>query len=372
MKDLPETFSWHLVEEHKDQIEKPRNQYIGNCWAIAIASVFSDSFCLANGIKTCNLFSSAWITSMMEGNYADGYSLYTLSSFEDNENFFDLRIDKCYPEKSPSSVLDVYYFNDNMDNIYNGTLEKVFFIDNLRKKKFESPGSKILFTDPWKKGFNTEAEYLGVGDEQFKRCCTKNIQINLKDDKKNLKDTECTNIFVGDEELKLKFPQIYTFDLDSNFVTDQIIKEYNDHLKHIILCISEGPVYLEMYATNEYKKYKNKYRRSNSCDIPVFVASEPRPQGVNHALSVLGWGKDDSSGIEFWYIRDSNTNNYLKIEMLKTMSKYNYNIISYKKSILFTKRNEFKDDKLLSQLIENGIVEYSDSEMANAFMDFAS
>ena len=44
-------------------IEKPRLQYVGNCWAIALASLIGDKFSISNNIKPIYP-SSIWITSM--------------------------------------------------------------------------------------------------------------------------------------------------------------------------------------------------------------------------------------------------------------------------------------------------------------------
>jgi hypothetical protein len=112
---LEKEFSYELMNEKN--IEKPRMQYVGNCWAIALASLIGDKFSISNNTKPIYP-SSIWITSMHQDicnkedekniykkdfcvnfGIGDGFDSFYAANFMKNNNLdYYTKLGTCYPE----------------------------------------------------------------------------------------------------------------------------------------------------------------------------------------------------------------------------------------------------------------------------------
>lgn len=74
---------------------------------------------------------------------------------------------------------------------------------------------------------------------------------------------------------------------------------------------ARGPLTCGMYVTDNFENYKGG------------IYSEKTQSGsINHAISVVGWGKDKASGVEYWIVRNSwgtrfGLNGFFEIQMYK-------------------------------------------------------
>ena len=337
-------FSWHLVK--KNQIENPRTQYLPNCWAIVLASLFSDHFCLTNNLKRCNLFSSLWVTSMMTGLYSEGEnekSWYN-HKIRDNRSQYDLRLELCYPSYS-----NVY--------IDHNTSYKVFLLDYLSKTKVPNIISEFSYNESWLIGARTEAKYLGKSDCIFNTCCNSNVKIDTFN--KVTCDKPSSYILPN---IKFNFPKFNV--IRTGIRRDNIIKKdihiFNTCIKNLLVCLSKGPISMGIYYSPEYKTYIETYSSyTDITKIPIFEQESIYTKNGKdaHSICILGWGKEDDT--PFWYIRDSNSKIYLKI-IMHTKDNYNNNIIEALSSYIYLDNSEFKNDELTTVLIDNKLVEYTD------------
>ena len=337
-------FSWHLVK--KNQIENPRPQYMPNCWAIVLASLFSDHFCLSNNLKRCNLFSSLWVTSMMRGGlYSEGEnerSWYD-DKIRNDISEYDLRLELCYPSYS---------------NLYdkNNTSYKVF-VDDYLSKNTESE-----FTTSWFTGAHTEANYLGEPDCIFNTCCSSNVKFDTFNNVTC--DTTLDEIPSIKPSIKFNFPKFkyVRTGIRRNTILYKDIDIFNMCIKNLLICLSKGPISMGIYYSPEYKTYIETYSSyTDITKIPIFEQESIYTKNGKdaHSICILGWGKEDDT--PFWYIRDSNSKIYLKI-IMHTKDNYNNNIIEALSSYIYLDNSDFENYKLTEYLTENYLSEYTDDE----------
>lgn len=112
---LEKEFSYEFM--NGKNIEKPRMQYVGNCWAIALASLIGDKFSISNNTKPIYP-SSIWITSMhrdicdkedeeniyikdicVDFGIGGGFDSFYAANFMKNNNIdYYTKLESCYPE----------------------------------------------------------------------------------------------------------------------------------------------------------------------------------------------------------------------------------------------------------------------------------
>jgi hypothetical protein len=277
---LEKEFSYELMNEKN--IEKPRMQYVGNCWAIALASLIGDKFSISNNTKPIYP-SSIWITSMHQDicnkedekniykkdfcvnfGIGDGFDSFYAANFMKNNNLdYYTKLGTCYPEL--------------------GVIEKKAKEFGLIEKNLDEVGGteNLNFL---------EINYLGKTEPD---CCL----INQKYDE-ILKYYNCIFSLQTIENLiKLRIKDVIKFKStikDKIDYTDKDIKTQQRLLKNFIKC--NGPVLANIIATKEYlNSLKNE---------EVFEQKIPVDFDLDHSIIILGWTTIKEK--EYWYIRDSN------------------------------------------------------------------
>jgi len=278
MDTLDDEFSWHTDSVYKECIETDGReiQALNNCWAISLASVIGDAYCIKNGLKAIYP-SSMWITTLL-----NDYSYIPkpiapkvdLSSLLKQDFLYFLqgkylKLEKCYPQ--------------------NKTIE---FFYGERVKNSELPEC-----------------CLDCISTEFKN---KKYSCRVKDELCN-KDDEIFNFNIRIEKFHYKNERI---NID---VEKKNLKNHINIIKHMIKC--HGTILTSIDYTDEYSLYKQNILKSKmlnvGVDIPIFEPTNEGKMKVMHSISVVGWGKD-GFGTDFWWVRDPQVSFLLKITFPRT------------------------------------------------------
>ncbi len=287
MSTLDDEFSWHTDSIYKECIETDGRaiQALSNCWAISLASVIGDAYCIKNKLKAIYP-SSMWITTLLNDYLyvpkpiAPKVDLSSLLK-EDFLYFLQgkyLKLEKCYPQ---NKTIDFFYGK----RLKNAELPKCCLdciATEFEKEKKDINKKYSCRNDPEICSKNDIIYNFNIRIEKF---YYKNERINIEKEKKNFKN----NINI---------------------------------IKHMIKC--HGTILTSIDYTDEYSLYKQNILREKMANneigthnIPIF---EPTIKGKIkdiHTISVVGWGKD-GFGTDFWWVRDPQLSFLLKITFPRT------------------------------------------------------
>ncbi len=285
----PTTYSAHFV--FPNNIETPRSQKYGNCWAKALASLMGDKLCIKYNLSPV-IPSSIWITSMaslivkktfLNLDQTDiGFYEYETAEFikkDYDENKFNSKLysklEDCYPENETFEFLAEEY------NYFYGKEPK-----NIKQLDLSYFGR--LFPED---------------------CCLKNI-LGSEDEGsygcKTVYDSDFDFKSANDSDGKIFITNLYKYNLqhfgkeEHNYRT---IKAYQRVLKKFIYC--NNLAVTVMNATDQYlrERYEDK----------IFEQTEEITKIGLHAVVILGYDYDEISERQFWYIRDTNTYHISKV-----------------------------------------------------------
>lgn len=262
---IPKEYSIHL--SYPDNIYVGRTQILSNCWAYALATIAGYILSIKYDLKPV-ILSTIWVTSVKKlitkntgilsgidyGFYAEVTAQYML------ENEIPFKLESCFPEKETLKKLcqeyDIDYVNKDLT-----------FIERHLK----------LY-------------YLG-----HEECCIQN--------RNNYGDCEKLD-FSKDEDLRnyeqfnfnVKITRIIPFIVE---FSEKNISEIQKNLKQFIWC--NKLAISVMICTDEYEE------KLYNQDIFIQKESLNNHNIIGyHQIIILGWGKDEKTGLEFWYIKDSN------------------------------------------------------------------
>jgi len=282
--DNLEEFSWHTDSVYKECIEtngREMQSILSNCWAIALASVIGDAYCIKNNLKAIYP-SSMWITSFLNDYYMYSKDEEIQIIAEGSELgsdlakiFFyfllgkDMKLEKCYPQ-------------------------------NESIKKFK--GEKLI-------------------NSELPKCCLECLMKKNENDKTYSCDPTLTTLTTlncsSNNEIynfNIRITQFYYHRKYENFDSaKKNIKNNINMIKYKIRC--HGPILTDINETDEYTSYKKRIKNMNIQNIedleniPIF---KPTKKGKvdddgSHAVSVVGWGRN------FWWVRDPHLKFFIKM-----------------------------------------------------------
>ncbi len=295
------------------KIERPRYSYLGDNWAYNLAAIIGDYYSLK--FETLAVYpSSFWITSLL----GEARKKYNTPNVKGDYKFNDLLMSvlmKNFPEKMYSKLESCY------PSFL--TSQQVFFQDfynyyvNILKTKLPT-----VYKD-WEKGYLYTIKDLE--NSLPSNCCSQNMILDKSgkficyDFKIQFATT--VKFFIKNGYNMLKMVTKNEFLYKETYDSEVKVKNYQNVLKNILMC--HGPLGAIINMTSEYQshfyvKSDTKKMIFEKLFIPTLkippsksVTDERKEKNYNlQPVTILGWGKDEISGREFWYIRDPLSGNF--------------------------------------------------------------
>lgn len=272
---VPDDFTWRTFG--KDQVEKGgiRNQAkCGGCWAFAIAGVLGDKLALYHQIQAPYLSTASMISFgslIIDGRSGCAGNNVFMACNWFGINDVVLKLENCWPYKIISHSKE---FGANTDNV--------------APLPFVSKGAED--TDE----FGKFTHYPSKTGNCCYNCCSDMVkdinELEVKAYNEMEKDVYYIKYF-GVDNVSLPSGEYTQKDIDL------VIKDIQTNI------LTYGPVTVSLLVYQDFQDYWNKdaasgkiYERENSEDNSLVGG---------HAMIIVGWGKDKTTGQRYWEIRNS-------------------------------------------------------------------
>lgn len=255
-----------------------------------------------------HLYTPNCVEGYRESNYEDCWIQVIISSLGDRVSIFE-GLESVYP-----SIVDLFALsNDFRKTLFYEEQKDLNDEELTLHPSYNKPFLKFLVN----KFVNLElchpleqiATVIRENGNKFvntytiPECCLNCLNTNSKNEL-----TECKYPCDDDiyKELNIYISGYEIIHTDRFFKSNNIknIKRIQEIIKEKVRCT--GPICASIPITNEYLKYIKDMK-----DIEEVTVFELNGDVYNHVIVILGWGKEND--IEFWWIRDSNSQKYLKI-----------------------------------------------------------